>query len=244
MRVLFILLLLFIVPAFSIARPAADTNTVKIVIRPTFNGKPLKLEKQYYVNTHGDTFYIDGFRFYISNISFTGQSDVNAHLFDAEDSSTYSFFIKNAPAGNFAAMQLVIGVDSIANTSGANEGDLDPSKGMYWAWNTGYIMAKLEGRSKVCRTLHSAFEFHIGGYMPPFNTARTVTLKAPANFQGSKAGMPVVYLNADIAAWFTGVDLSQLNSIVIPGDEAMKIADNYAKMLSIEEISFTQTHLK
>jgi len=220
----------------------SDTDKVLFEIVPVFNGKPLQLSKQYYVNEHGDTLYIDVFRFYITNISFTCNRNAinkNSHLFDVADSSTYDFLLKKIPPGHYDGLQFTIGVDSIDNTSGANEGDLDPVKGMYWAWNSGYIMAKLEGHSKVCKTLHQAFEFHIGGYMPPNNTARPVLLKLPASFAILEHDIPCITLKVDIAAWFSGnLDISKINYIVTPGKEANEMADKYVKMISVDTVEY------
>jgi hypothetical protein len=220
----------------------SDTDKVLFDIVPEFNGKPLKLSDQYYLNEHGDTLYIDVFRFYITNISFTGNGNMineNSHLFDAADSNTYDFVLKKIPPGHYDGLQFTIGVDSIDNTSGANDGDLDPVNGMYWAWNSGYIMAKIEGHSKVCKTLHQAFEFHIGGYMPPNNAARPVTLKLPASFAIRRHDIPCITLKVDVATWFRGnLDLSKVNDIVTPGKEAATMADRYVKMFSVDTVEY------
>lgn len=215
-------------------------GSVTIVIEPVFNGQPLQLGNQYYVNQHGDTVYIDLFRFYITNLKIvTGErvvADTNNHLVDAEADSTLKFSVRHVPSGQCSSLQFMIGVDSIANTSGANGGDLDPSKGMYWAWNTGYIMAKLEGHSAVCKTLHHAFEFHIGGYMPPYNAVREVKVKLADPVAIMNGCTTIIKIKADVAAWFGGnLDLSKLNDVVIPGKEANIIADNYSKMFSADQ---------
>ncbi len=235
----FLLLHIAVLPVCCLAQIQGAGN-VKINIKATFNGKPLNTT-QPFVSPHGDTFYVDAFRFYISNISFIGypsQILTNNHLFDLDDSGSYSFAISVSP-GDYDLLKFTLGVDSIANTNGANSGDLDPSKGMYWAWNSGYIMAKLEGHSSACKTLHHAFEFHIGGYLPPYNTARPVTLNTPEKIQVSKRDVPCITLTADIASWFTpDLDLSKINSIMIPGKDAAMMADRYSKMISIENITY------
>ena len=220
---------------------SSDTDKVVFDIIPTFNGIPLKLN-QPYVNEHGDTLSIDLFRFYMTNISLAGNhnpQNINSHLYDLADSNTHSFILKGLPSGRYTSIQFTLGVDSIANTNGANDGDLDPVNGMYWAWNSGYIMAKLEGHSKVCKTLHHAFEFHIGGYLPPYNTARPIALKLPLSFVLGKPGIPCITLKVDVATWFTGnLDLSKVNDIVIPGNDASLMADKYAKMFSIDTVEY------
>lgn len=220
-----------------------DTDKVEIDIRAICKGKQLQLATQPYTTPHGDTFFVDNFRFYISNVSLLGYRSVtlsNNHLFDIADTASWSFIIPHVPPGRYTHISFTVGVDSIANTSGANAGDLDPAKGMYWAWNSGYIMAKLEGRSTVCKTLHHAFEFHIGGYIPPYNAARKVILAIPEEFIVGRPSLPGISLTADVAAWFANdLDLAKVNSVMIPGKDAAMMADNYAKMFFIDEVSYT-----
>lgn len=235
---LYFLLSMIYTPLFAqTAQQAGGAIVVSVV--PVFDGRPLVLGSTQYVNEHDDTLYIDLFRFYITNLRLVGPAnaiaDHNSHLIDAEESSTTIFYIDKAAPGTYTAIEFSMGVDSIANTNGANGGDLDPTKGMYWAWNTGYIMAKLEGRSNRCRTLHHAFEFHIGGYMPPYNAARTVRLQLPAPVTVSAGSTTAITLWANTAAWFNGTPgLAVRNNIVIPGAEAMLMADNYSRMFSIK----------
>lgn len=237
---LLLLQVLFLIPVSLFAH---SNGKVTITIEPVFNGAPLKPGEQAYVNQHGDTLSVDLFRFYMTQIGLTRVNSkttdvcmICSHLVNAEDTASCSFTL-DFPEGNYETLSFILGVDSIANTSGANSGDLDPAKGMYWAWNTGYIMAKIEGASKVCKTLHHAFEFHIGGYMPPFNTARHIDLLLPATLVISNDKAAHITIKANVAAWFQGVDLAQLNSIVTPGKPAMEMADRYAKMFTIAGIS-------
>ena len=216
---------------------------------------------KYYVDGHGDTLTIETVKFYLTHVALgmlppppgrpvssvatipsvhqlnpavykIGIEIKKSFLFNAEDSNAYSF---TADAiGDFNGILFTLGVDSADNTSGANEDALDPINGMYWAWNSGYIMAKLEGRSNVCHTLHHAFEFHIGGYMPPYNTARAVHLDLPQPVTVKNGENVLIKINADVAAWLKGnLDLSRINSIVIPGKEASLMADKYAQMFSV-----------
>lgn len=237
---LFLAQVLVLIPVFSLhGNGAGGQGSVRIIIEPVFNGEPLRLNERIYVSQHGDTLSVDLFKFYMTRIAFVGDSKSPgackfcSHLVDAEDSATCAFSIA-FPEGIYTELSFVLGVDSIANTSGANDGDLDPAKGMFWAWNTGYIMAKLEGRSKVCKTVHNAYEFHIGGYTPPNNTARDITLRLPQSIVIKQGQQAIVVVKADVAAWFSGVDLSKLNSVVIPGKEAMATADRYSKMFSVK----------
>ncbi len=231
-----LLLLLSLVPVASIAQHGKIT----ILIEPAFNGRPLVPGDTQYVNGNGDTLTVDLLKFYITNVELISAhgtfADRVPHLIDAEQPASCKFDIGNIDAANYVALQFTLGVDSIANTSGANGGDLDPAKGMYWAWNSGYVMAKLEGRSARCKTLHHAFEFHIGGYMPPYNAARAVRLKLPAALIVQENAQATIHITADVAAWFEGVSLAKINSIMIPGKEACDMADRYAKMFAVTSV--------
>ncbi len=230
-----------------------DSGKITIIFEPVFKDKPLMLHDQYYVDDNNDTLYIDAFRFYMTNFQFDCghyQKEIHAtrHLFDASDTATYTITFDPTPGWEYRELNFTAGVDSVINTSGANEGDLDPVKGMYWTWNSGYIMAKLEGRSAVCKTLHHEFEFHIGGYKSPYNTDRKV-YNLPTSFLWeeksdlSNIHFPqiqthavIIRIKTDVSAWFRGISLAKTNNIVIPGKEAAMMADNYAKMFSIVEI--------
>ena len=59
-------------------------------------------------------------------------------------------------------------------------GDLDPTKGMYWAWQSGYINFKMEGSCSQCLATKNNFEFHLGGYQQPFYAMQTIELNTTA----------------------------------------------------------------
>ena len=56
------------------------------------------------------------------------------------------------PEGDYTELQFLLGVDSLHNVSGAQTDDLDPAKDMFWTWNSGYVMAKMEGNSPAVKT--------------------------------------------------------------------------------------------
>jgi hypothetical protein len=214
-------------------------GTLVVNVHPVFNNKDLILSSETYVTANGDSVHIDVFKFYLSGICLHGKNSFcekeSYHLINAEEQNTLSFTIKNVPNGNYASLSFCIGVDSLKNTQGVQTGDLDPIKGMYWAWNTGYVAAKLEGNSKTCKTLHNAFEFHIGGYLPPYSLLRRGNV--PTNLK-IDSNLTVLDLYADVAEWFRSpenIDLSKTNSIVIPNKNALMIADNYADMIRIKK---------
>jgi hypothetical protein len=222
----------------TLAQTPSRGASLRIVVVPEFAGRPLVLTTQQYVSGQNDSLYIDLFRCYLSGfrLSANGKStaiDSMAHLVDADDRETTSFLVQNIPAGSYDHLIFNIGVDSLSNVSGAMGGDLDPVKGMYWAWNTGFINAKTEGRSNACKTLHHAFEFHIGGFMAPFNTLRTVFIDLGNFTVPSNNETITIRLRADLSAWFANIHLAETNSILIPSANAVFMANNYTKMFSL-----------
>lgn len=224
----------------------AQKNSGQLVISiyPTFNEKPLVLTEQNYISENGDTLSIDLFKFYFSGLHLTDSDNKtfnekeSYHLINAEDSLTCSFSISNIPSGTYNSLEYAIGVDSLKNVSGALSGDLDPIKGMFWTWNTGYISAKLEGKSRKCKTHNNAFDLHVGGYLNPYNTYRKN--KLDLNTLRIVSGKTTyLYLTADVAEWFKNpesIEPSTINHVVMPDRNAIKIADNYKDMIKLKNI--------
>lgn len=205
---------------------------VDFKIDPVFGNEQLEFNKEY-VNQNGDTLQIERFRFYLSGFELVYQNGViyrepeSYHLVDASEDSTLTIVLKNVPEGKITTVRFCIGVDSLKSVSGAFGGDLDPMYGMYWAWNSGYIHAKLEGTSKQCRTHQNRFEFHIGGFTGNQNAFRQLSFAVD-----EKSGNHFILL-ADAREWFNEIQLSKTNSIVIPGEAAVQMANQYAGMFKL-----------
>ena len=150
----------------------------------------------------------------------------NYVLIDAEEPKSFRIPIVNTSKKPVSKITFNIGIDSIASVSGALEGTLDPSNGMYWAWQSGYINMKIEGKSPSCLTRKNEFHFHLGGYLPPFYALRKVDL----NSNNSRN----IIIGIDLARFFSTIDLSETNSIMVPGKTAMQLADTVAKLFYIE----------
>jgi hypothetical protein len=227
-------LLFIIMLCFALGLRAGEKQNILLDIKPVFEGKAIAIGTATYQASTGDTVSIERFRFYVSQIILTlenGQryAEPNSyHLIDAEDPNSFLVSLPNVPAGKIAAIRFNIGVDSLSSVSGALSGALDPVKGMYWAWNSGYINAKLEG---ACKTNNGkknhVFEFHIGGYLPPYPALRSVELALPHAKDGK------IVLHADASAWLRGVDLHREQSVLIPGKEAAEMADKYSTMFTL-----------
>ena len=188
----------------------------------------------------GEDVVIEKFKYYVSNFSVTDnkghltQLPVQYFLIDEADSLSKKIELQ-VPDTHISSIQFLLGVDSVRNVSGVQTGALDPLKGMFWTWNSGYIMAKLEGSSALAATAGHRFTYHVGGFKKETNTSRLITLPL------STTGNPVQEINVstDINRWFKGNSVLSIADTPMchsPGALAMKIADNYRDMFSINAV--------
>jgi hypothetical protein len=217
---------------FSLLFNISYQSFAQISVLPVFGDKPIS-EDTWFVNKNGDSIQFDNIRFYLSNIQFEMndksiiKDTVNAHLIDVFEPNTCKINFLNFNIKHAKTMRFNIGIDSLTNVSGALGGDLDPQKGMYWAWQSGYINMKIEGRSPQCKNRKNVFQYHIGGYLPPFYAMRHVELPIRAkNTEG-------VILTIDMSKFFENIHIASQNSIMMPCKEAIGLADESVKMFSI-----------
>jgi len=213
---------------FVLAQEKKDSIGARFQI--SFRNDPLQLNKSY-ISDAKDTLKISTLRFYISGmkVEYTDATVTSPKkkyaLLDIENPATLQIPIAANSNKKISKITFNIGVDSLMSVSGAMRGDLDASNGMYWAWQSGYINMKIEGTSKSCKTRKNEFQFHIGGYLKPNYAMRTITV-AP-----HKSDLIIV---VDVAELFSKINLSETNSIMIPGAKAMEIADYASKMFRVE----------
>ncbi len=223
-----------------------EAFTIRLNFIPSANGEPLVFGKTY-INPLGEDYSVSRFKFYVSRVSLwtelptpVAEDQESIFLIDAENEATRSFTVNmNGQSFNRIAFQL--GVDSILNVSGAQAGALDPMNGMFWTWNTGYIMAKLEGNSSLSNSPNQAITYHIGGFQGAERTQRLVVLELPGQQSWSldRNSVTEVFIDTDIDKWFASVHtlpiLAQAENMT-PGPLSVQYADNYATMFRISDI--------
>ena len=89
---------------------------------------------------------------------------------------------------------------------------------------------KIEGTSPSCKTRKNKFQFHIGGYLEPYYARRIIKIPIE-KFQNPKGELNLIM---DLGKLFSEISLKDNNTIMIPGKEAMRIADLSSKIFSIE----------
>lgn len=226
--------------------PSTPTaGTVYLNFANMMNDTALIFNAKTYTTVNNDQFTISAFKYYISNIKLTKSdgsiyTEANSyHLIDASILGSCNVTLSNIPFGKYTGISFLIGVDSIRNVSGAQTGALDPKYGMIWEWDTGYIMAKLEGTLPQFPT--QLLIHDIIGFKGPHNVLKTVS----PSFNNDTARVsstvsPKIYLKTELSEWFktpTTINIVAMDTIDISGPDAKAIADNYADMISVRYIN-------
>ncbi len=226
--------LLIVVFFFLIAQTklmSQEMETMEINFEPTFHSKQLNLN-QYYVISKNDSIQFTTFKFYISNIELINENKIvwkvnpGFYLIDIED--TNSFKVKSFIPRNleFDKIAFDLGIDSLTNVSGAIGGALDPTKGMYWTWQSGYINLKLEGNCKSSSAEENEFVFHLGGYQSPFAAIQKIS------FQTNKQA--TFQMEVELSNWISEIDFQHTKSIMSPRKEAIEMAIKATKMFVVK----------
>lgn len=230
----------------SIIEPQNKEATVNIKFDYVFGHNLLPWEnyKEMVHPMTGDTLSFETFKFYVSNIKLKKADgsywvDENSYYLVCTNCDEGRYItLDNVPVGEYIAMEYTMGVDSIMNVNGVHTGDLSLSNGMYWNWNSGYIMLKAEGRSPNSPT--GTFAFHLGGFSGSDNI---ITIKT-ADFGASMLKVSTeeqanIILRANPARlWHGSPSVSVRSTIHAPGPEAKKMADEFYGNVSFTGIKY------
>jgi hypothetical protein len=228
MRISWSLIILCFLPILGFSQePKTDLS-----IQVTFQGEQLELGKNYYSDALKDSIQFDKLQFYISNFTIVTEEEEKDtlakeyHLVDYSD-------LKTLVMGQISTDRSVLGyefnlgIDSITNVSGVFGGDLDPTIGMYWTWQSGYINFKLEGKSGVINSRSKEFQFHLGGYSFPNKNVTQVHLKAE--------NIPLNSIELPLDKLIDKIDLKTFNTIMSPSKDAVKLTELIGETFIIQK---------
>ncbi len=224
MRLSIILLLLF---NSQYIHAQEDNGELNLQFNIVYNDVQVKAEQLIIHPETKEQIYIDVLKFYVSNIELRTESasilrePESYHLIDISNPASLRIPIKNSTDHSYHSVRFNLGVDSLTSVSGAMGGDLDPTTGMYWTWQSGYINFKIEGRSSRVSTPNQEFQFHLGGYQFPYDALQEIELKTQS---GS-----IIQINLDLAFILDRIDLSESNHIMSPGAKAVLISEKVAR---------------
>jgi hypothetical protein len=224
--------------------PAVTVGNAKVSFKGVVDATDLVYNTSKYKTQYGDTFTVSMFKYYITNVVLVKEDgskfyETNSyHLMDHSSASTTEFTITKIPFGTYKSIQYLIGVDSIHNVSGAQDGDLAQSKGMYWPW-LGYINFKFEGSSNQAGSIDKTLVFHIGGYSGANNTNQQRSLTFGQDLVIADGKTPQLKLKTNVNQLFQDpatLDFQNTYDITSPGMRSVGFAGNYGDMISYDVI--------
>lgn len=213
---------------------AQNNDTVNIEFKVLFNNQLLQLDSTFFLsNQNNDSIVFANFKFYISNIKLINnnrlvyQENNSHHLVNYKQIETAKLSLPIIHPIDYDAVEFDLGIDSLTNSRGIGSNDLDPLRGMYWSWHSGYINLKLEGRSSLCKTRNNAFEFHLGGFLNGFCSLQTIRL----NVNNKKN----IIIDIAVDKFIDNVNLNNVNHIMTPSKEAVFLSKIAATIFSINQ---------
>lgn len=201
-------------------------SDVVLHFSPMYASAKMQLDSVYVAG--GDTVSFSDFRLYISRLQLYRRSacvyktdETKAFLLDWSVPGTCSITLPVSMDAD--SISFAVGIDSTISCSGVFAGDLDPVKGMYWAWQSGFINWKLEGTCSALASRNHKFQLHIGGYMQPYSTLRFVGFSLSRN--------RVLNLSIDLDALLQQIDIRKNYETVSPSAKAVIIAQILASLI-------------
>lgn len=218
------------------AEPEAETGKVTISLEHQWEtvSNDFQLNTEYTHSTTGDQLTFTTFKYYVSNLRLKKTDGTwwthpeSYFLVDLSQSSSANLILTGVPAGNYSEVSYVMGVDSTRNVSGAQSGALSTTHGMFWSWNTGYIMLKAEGTSPQA-TMGGAFTYHLGG----FSGANNIVTFKDAAFGSDElivttSSNGLINIGVDPSKLFTTTgSVSNVGMVHMPGANAVSIATDF-----------------
>jgi len=250
-KIIIVLLLAFL----SLNGQAQDSQII-LSFENAFGEEPMQLKKEF-ENTHGEKVSFSLFNYFISNIQFTRKDgskyvvpqDSSYFLIKESDPNSQDITLA-VPKGKYKSLSFTIGIDSLRSTQGPDkrQGVLDvgaDARGMYWAWNSGYIFLKMEGKSPASPdSLRNNFYYHIGGYggfdQKTLNNIRTKSFEFRKPLTATPKAITVATIRVNTKQFFEGPIPLKVGEhpSVMWGPVSTQIADAYVRIFSLIGVSY------
>jgi len=225
MNKLFFLLL----SIFSILEANAQSKkNIELNFLPMWHQEMAQAETSLIENT--DTIQFRTLKFYVSQIAFYQNDQCvfteknSFHLIDCFENKNK---IMLTVPGKIIFNKVIysVGIDSAAHANSKMTGDLDPLKGMYWTWQSGYINVKMEGDFKN-QMGSTAFRYHLGGYRLSNNCMQRNEFKV--------SHQQLIEIKVDVRQLCKGLPFQQTPNIMSPGKVAVSLSKTFSDAFSKE----------
>ena len=214
---------------FLLYSEASYSQAFTFNIKPMYYGQIIQIDHPVIDSLQGEQVTFKECKFYLGKFTLHSKDTVlhfdRYHLIDIENANTTTMSFPIPPSFYADSISFLLGIDSVTNISGIMDGDLDPLNGMYWAWNSGYINMKIEGITAKCPGRNNLFQFHIGGYQAPYQTAQNISCA----FKRSQS----IEIQMNVQNVLEKVQLSKEYQIMSPGKKAKEMSESMSTMFII-----------
>lgn len=183
-----------------------DTLSIRLVYNSSF----VEVGKVFWSKELNDSILIDKLQLYLSLPYQAGNAEKKEYRL-INFASAKDCFI---PFQNLTStIKIDIGVDSLTNLNAPLINDLDPTTGMYWTWQNGFIHFKIEGSFNSGNSKKEQFQYHLGGYSYPNNSVQQLEITALSSES---------FLELNLFTLLTYIKKQGKPDILSPGVDAME----------------------
>jgi hypothetical protein len=210
---------------------------VKIIFEHHYNGYPIVLHDSNYTNKLGETFVLHKLKYYVGNLVFfcNGKKTQRKQYFLIDESKPASkTIVVYLQENNYDSLQVLFGIDSSLNVSGAQTGALDVVNDMFWTWNSGYVMQKLEAQSPHSKAINQKVEYHLGGYSGRYKAQQQKTFyftSAPLAIKKDKPATIIMRAALD-GFWQNDFSIASQPVCNTAGEMAGKLSQRFCQLFS------------
>lgn len=185
--------------------------------------------------SNGIRFKLTDWRYYASNFVLINEDGTEYPIADKVfliNIANSDYSLDSVPVGNYRGYKFVVGLDSATNHKDPTTYDAGnplaiQSPSIHWAWNSGYIFIKIEGKydSTIAQngTLDQPFFFHVG----TDNLKKTVDM-TDQPFTVKADGSTTLHIEMDMLKILENINLRTENATHTMDNMplAMKVANN------------------
>ena len=128
---------------------------------------------------------------------------------------------------NYEPEKIVVAEDTLNYELGDVQHNLLKNNGLNPSYPDWELRKNNERKHDVDLIVANGFNFHVGGYLNPYYAMRQIEI--PINKLQNQ-----INLTVDLERFFSEINLKEMNSVMIPGNDAMALANLSSKMFYIE----------
>lgn len=190
--------------------------------QPSWYGKPIIITEE---PSSNDTFHLTQLKWYMSGLTCwkhgkkAWEDSAEVRLWEAGNLERMQLKLPNF-ADSPDSISFYLGLDSLSHLQVLLTGDTDPTLGMYWTWQNGYIHLKMEGNCSEIGKPNRKLSLHLGGYRHT-PTRFKIGFRLPNNKKD-------IQLFTELSHWIHAVQ-SYPDQFMQPGPQAVQFTAIWAQ---------------